>query len=442
MKIPYQAKKVYKIALPAIGESYLQSLLGVVDSFFVAQLGLLAINAVGVTNIYSMTYVGVLTALSATLSVFLSRAFGAKDIERSKSVIFHGLFISILVGFLFSIVSVVFAEPLLDLAGANEELKDTALIYFQIVLGLTPFIALFTAQSATFRAIGDTKTPLRVGIEMNVVHVILDFILIFGIGTFSGLGLTGAAIAMILARIYGFLRLFIKSQGIQSIALKVSDFKLNGSLAGSMTKFAVPATLERLSMRLGQVVYFGLIVRMGTEVYATHNIAGTLTTFAYTIGGGFAIAASTLIGQAIGENNLEDVKEYRKWSYIQSAISMTVITAILAFLSPWIGKLFTNDETVLHLLMIVLIIDMVSQPFLASVLVDTSAVQAGGNSTFPMVVTIIGIWIVRTFGVYLVAWKLGFGLPAVWISIAADNILRAGLFTWYRKKRDVIKDLI
>ena len=441
MQIPYQAKRVYKIALPAIGESYLQSLLGVVDSFFIAKLGLLALNAVGVTNIYSMTYVGVFTALSATLSVFLSRAFGAMDVERSKSVIFHGLFISILVGLIFSVVSVLFAEPLLDLVGANEELKDKAIIYFKVVLGLTPFVALFTAQSATFRAIGDTKTPLRIGIEMNVVHVILDYVLIFGIGSFNGLGLTGAAIAMILARIYGFLRLFIKSQRIPSIALKIGDFKLTGRLASSMTKFAVPATLERLSMRLGQVVYFGLIVRMGTESYAAHNIAGTLTTFAYTVGGGFAIAASTLIGQAIGEKNMVDVKEYRKWSYIQSAISMTLITAVLAFSSPWVGKLFTTDVTVLHLLMIVLLIDMVSQPFLASVLVDTSAVQAGGNSTFPMIVTIIGIWVVRTLGVYLFAWKLGYGLPAVWISIAADNALRAGLFVWYRKKRNVVKDL-
>ncbi|CAG9606840.1 MATE family efflux transporter [Pseudoneobacillus rhizosphaerae] len=441
MQVSSKAKRVFHIALPAIGESYLQSLLGVVDSIFIAQLGLLAINAVGVTNIYSMTYVGVFTALSATLSVFLSRAFGAKDIGRSKSVIFHGQLISVIIGVLFGAVSVIFAEPLLDLVGANTELKSEAIDYFKVILGLTPFVALFTAQSASFRAIGDTKTPLRVGLEMNIIHVILDYVLIFGIGSFNGMGLTGAAIAMILARVYGFLRLFLKAQRISSISLELRVFKLNGKLAGSMAKFAIPATLERLSMRLGQVVYFGLIVRMGTEAYAAHNIAGTLTTFAYTIGGGFAIAASTLIGQAIGEKNLEDIKEYRKWSYIQSALSMTLVTFILAFSSPWIGKLFTTDVTVIHLLTIVLFIDLISQPFLASVLVDTSAVQAGGNSTFPMIVTIIGIWIIRTLGVYIFAWKLGYGLPAVWISIAADNALRAGLFIWYRRKRDVIKDL-
>jgi Na+-driven multidrug efflux pump len=181
---------------------------------------------------------------------------------------------------------------------------------------------------------------------------------------------------------------------------------------------------------------------MGTAAYATHNIAGSLTTFASTIAGGFAVAASALIGQAIGEGKIEDVKDYRRWSYIQSALSMTLITALLAILSPWVGQLYTHNGTVFHLLMIVLIIDTLSQPFLASVTVDTAVVQAGGNSQFPMVVTFIGIWVVRTLGVYIFAWKLGFGLPAVWMSIAADNALRSGLFLWYRKKKHVIKNLV
>ena len=103
MQFPIKAKKVLYMALPAIGESYLQSLLGVIDSFLVAKLGLLAINSVGVTNIYSMTYIGVFMAVSATLSVFLSRAYGAKDTMRSKSVIFHGLILSVLFGVLFSV---------------------------------------------------------------------------------------------------------------------------------------------------------------------------------------------------------------------------------------------------------------------------------------------------------------------------------------------------
>ncbi|SHJ74478.1 putative efflux protein, MATE family [Alicyclobacillus tolerans] len=193
-KIPVHAKRVFNIALPAIGEAYLQNLLGVVDTFFIAKLGLVAIDAVGVTNVYSMTYVGVFIAVSAALSVFLSRAVGAKNFERGHSSIWHGFVIAFIVGIIVSLISVFFAVPLLHIMGAHGTLQNTAFPYFTIVLGISPLIALFTAQSAAFRAIGDTKTPLRVGLEMNALHVVFDYVLIFGIGSFHGLGIKGAAL--------------------------------------------------------------------------------------------------------------------------------------------------------------------------------------------------------------------------------------------------------
>lgn len=371
--IPAAAKRVFQIAWPAIGEAYLQNLLGVVDAVFIARIGLVAIDAVGVTNVYSMTYTGVFIAVSAALSVFLSRAVGAKDYARGRAAITHGLLIAFILGLILSVLSVFLSVPLLHIMGARGALRREAFPYFVVVLDISPIIALFTAQSAAFRAIGGTRTPLR--------------------------------------------------------------------LTWSMTKFAVPAAVERLSMRLGQVIYFGLIVRMGVDVYATHNIAGTLTAFASTIGGGFATAATATIGQSIGSGNEDDVRVYRRWCYIEGAVAMTGVTILLCLFSPWLGLLFTHNPHVVHLLFIILAIDVFSQPFLAAVLVDTSAIQAGGNSRFPMITTMIGIWCIRTLGVYVFAWRLGFGLPAVWVSIAADNALRAGLFLWYRRTRNWVQKL-
>ncbi|WDL95865.1 MATE family efflux transporter [Alicyclobacillus sp. ALC3] len=439
--IPAAAKRVFQIAWPAIGEAYLQNLLGVVDAVFIARIGLVAIDAVGVTNVYSMTYTGVFIAVSAALSVFLSRAVGAKDYARGRAAITHGLLIAFILGLILSVLSVFLSVPLLHIMGAHGALRREAFPYFVVVLGISPIIALFTAQSAAFRAIGDTRTPLRVALEMNVVHVIFDYILIFGLGPIPAFGIRGAAFAMVIARLYALLRLWAKSRRMEALALHRRDLKLSRTLAWSMTKFAVPAALERLSMRLGQVIYFGLIVRMGVDVYATHNIAGTLTAFASTIGGGFATAATATIGQSIGSGNEDDVRVYRRWCYIEGAVAMTGVTILLCLFSPWLGLLFTHNPHVVHLLFVILAIDVFSQPFLAAVLVDTSAIQAGGNSRFPMITTMIGIWCIRTLGVYVFAWRLGFGLPAVWVSIAADNALRAGLFLWYRKSRNWVQKL-
>ncbi|MCU6794279.1 MATE family efflux transporter [Paenibacillus sp. WQ 127069] len=436
--LPAPAKRVLSIAIPAIGEAYLQSLLGVVDAWFIARIGLVAVNAVGLTNIYSLTYIGVFTAVSTAVSVFLSRAVGANDAKRGRSAVWHGYVIALVLSLILSAASVLFAVPLLHIMGAYGELEATALPYFCVVLGISPLIALFTTQSAAFRATGDTKTPLKVALEMNAVHVVLDYILIFGVGWISGFGLAGAAWAMVLARLYAFLRLWWKSRSVGAICLRKEDFTWRPSVLVEMVTFAVPAAAERLSMRLGQVIYFGMIVRMGINVYATHTIAGTLTVFASTVGAGFATAAIVTIGQAIGGKDISAVQAYRRWSYILSAISMTVITAAICIFSPWIGLLFSDNQQVIQLLIIVLAIDTISQPFLASTLVDTSAIQAGGNSKYPMIVTTIGIWGIRTLGVYFFAWYQGWGLPAVWASIAADNVLRAVLFARYRRRRRAV----
>ncbi len=441
-QIPPHARRIAGIALPAIGEAYLQNLLGVIDMLFVSRLGLVAIDAVGVTNVYAMTYNGVFIAVSAALSVFLSRAVGANDTRRGKSAIWHGTLLAFLLGAILSALSILLSTPLLHLMGAHGVLRATAMPYFTIVLGVSPLIAVFTAQSASFRAIGRTKTPLYVGFEMNAIHVVLDYVLIFGIGGFHGLGLLGAGMAMVVARLYAMVRLWMKSRLVEALRLSTADIHVSPPIALAMTRFAVPAALERLSMRLGQVIYFGLIVRMGVDVYATHNIAGTITSFASTIGGGFATAATATIGQAIGSGgNESDVRTYRRWSYIESALAMTGMTILLWLASPFIGLIYTHSPRVLHLLFIILGIDIISQPFLAAVLVDTSAIQAGGNSKFPMMTTMIGIWGVRTLGVYVFAWRLGLGLPAVWACIAADNALRSGLFLWYRRTKPWVRKL-
>ncbi len=436
LSLPKPARQIFAIAIPAIGEAYLQNLLGVVDTFFIAHIGLTAIDAVGVTNVYSMTFLGVFAAVASALTVYLARAYGAKDSDRGHAVLRQGLLLALLTGSVIGLLALLFARPLLALLGAQGNLLGIALPYFMIVLGLSPIIALFTAQAAAFRAIGDTKTPLRISLEMNILHVIADYFLIFGIGSFHGLGLQGAAIAMIFARAYAFVRLAYMAYRVPALRVSFRQKpKQSERLLRTMTFFAIPAALERLSMRLGQVVYFGLIVRMGVDIYATHTIAGSLTAFSSTIGNGFAIAASATIGQAIGANDVRQVTSYRRYAYLEAAITMTLIAFLLYRSSPWLGSFFTTHTDVIQLLGTILLIDVFSQPFLASVLIDTAAIQATGNSRYPMITTMIGIWGVRTLGVYLFAWRLHFGLPAVWVCIGLDNALRTLLYHRYRKQK-------
>ena len=207
-----------------------------------------------------------------------------------------------------------------------------------------------------------------------------------------------------------------------------------------LVKLGIPASMERLFMRFGQVIYFGMIIRMGTEVYAAHTLAGNFTIFASVIGTGFQAATTTLVGKSIGAGEIEEAKKYSLSSIKLMSLSMTVTLLIIYLFSWQVSTNFTTNSVVIGLITTVLAIDVFTQPATATVASLTATLQAGGDTKFPMYMTAIGIWAIRTVGVYLLGVYFGLGLIGVWIAIAVDNYFRAVFlllryrsFKWIKK---------
>ena len=177
-------------------------------------------------------------------------------------------------------------------------------------------------------------------------------------------------------------------------------------------------------MRSGQLIYGGMIIKIGTEAYAAHNIAGTIETFSYLPGMGFGIAAATLVGQSLGANKSDEAQRYGWMSYYIATGFMIVVGAVFYVFSPFLARLFTQDPMVIDLVVKVLRIIALFQPFLCVTLVLTAALQGAGDTKFPMYSTFIGIWGIRILGVYILGMKLGLGLTGVWLAYAADIIIR------------------
>ncbi|MBN8204306.1 MATE family efflux transporter, partial [Bacillus sp. NTK034] len=147
--------------------------------------------------------------------------------------------------------------------------------------------------------------------------------------------------------------------------------------------------------------------------------------FSYMIGYGFATAATILVGQQIGAGNLDEARRYAKLTTILTLASMSVLGAMLFFLGEWAGRFFTEDQEVVRNIGTALKISGVFQPFLAVLMVLTGAFQGANNTKFPMYLTAIGMWAVRTLLVFLLGIKLGWGLAGVWIAIGIDIAFRA-----------------
>ncbi|WP_096186265.1 MATE family efflux transporter [Evansella halocellulosilytica] len=432
-----QFKVIFALALPAIIDNFFQTVIGFVDTLFLSQIGLVEVSAVGVTNAILQVYFAVFMSIGVAANIYIAKYIGANDKEKAKHVTQQSIILALIAGVIFGILTLFFAPIFLQLMGAEEEVIASGTIYFQIVAVPSIFISLMFVLGSILRGTGDTKTPMKVSIYINILHIILDYILIFGFLFIPAMGIVGAALATVLVRIVGVIMLwrYIRASKTEIGFFTRDYWKPSKAMQFDLLSMGGPAAGERLVMRIGQVLYFGFIIQLGTHTFAAHQIAGSIEVFSYMIGYGFAAAATTLMGQYIGAGRLQEAKQVGKLITYLAAGIMTVLGVVLFFSAEWLGSFFTNDLDVIREIKIALQIDAFIQPVLGVVLVLTGVFQGGGNTKYPMYITAIGIWVIRTVGVYLLGISLGFGIAGVWIAIGLDNLFRA-VILWRKFTRD------
>jgi putative MATE family efflux protein len=427
---------ILALAIPAVIENILQTIVGFIDTLFVAKLGLVEVTAVGITNAILAVYMAVFMAIGIGASALIARAVGAGEWERAKEIAKQSTLISSVAGLLFGIVTFFFAEPLLRLMGAETKVIATGVIYFRIVAVPSIFISLMFIFGSILRAAGDTKMPMKVSVWINLLHIVLDYILIFGLFHIPGFGIAGAAWATVLVRVFGTIALYYaikKSPVTFSLFDKVGQNQKEITLP--LLKLSTPAALERLIMRLGQVLYFGLIVRISTETYAAHTIAGNIEIFSYMPGYGLAVAATTLVGQSLGAEREKDAYRYGILTTGIAVIFMSFVGVLLFFFSPWFAIWFTTEKDVIKMVTTALRIDAFAQPALAAGIVLAGVLQGAGDTKSPMYSTVIGMWVIRVVGVYILGIQLNLGIAGVWLSVSIDLYVRAVyLYLRFRKK--------
>lgn len=422
-------KNILFLAIPAMIENILHVFIGVVDTYFVGRLGIEAIAGVGVTNLTMNVYIAFFLALGIGTTAVVSRYIGAEENEKADQAVKQSLIMAILIGVLFGSINLIFSRRILLLLGAEEGIIGYALPYFLMVAVPSVFLCVSMVLSSALRGAGDTKTPMKVAIISNIINAILDYILIFGVFSFSGLGILGAGLATTTSRLISVILLIKK---INSKETKINIFifgqwKVDFIMLRSITKISIPAAVERLIMRSGQLIYGGMIIQIGTEAYVAHNIAGTIETFSYLPGMGFGVAAATLVGQSLGKNKEDEAHRLGLMSYLLSTGFMVVVGVVFYIFAPFLAGLFTEDENVINQVVQVLRIIALFQPFLCITLVITSALQGAGDTKFPMYSSLIGIWGIRVLGVYILCIRLGYGLVGVWIAYAMDITVRGAI---------------
>lgn len=209
-----------------------------------------------------------------------------------------------------------------------------------------PFNVYTIVGGSIIRSSGDTKTTLLINGLSNILNIVIDIVLVFGIGPFPPLGLMGTALGTALSKVVSSSRIrsHLKREELDINLVLISDY----SYRSEFLYLAVPSPIERLLMRVGQVVYFGMILTIGVNTYAAHMLVGSIETFNYMPGYGLAAAVTILVGKSIGEDNIENAIEYNRVAMIIAFVVIGTLGSMLFIGSGFLANLFSNESAIIE----------------------------------------------------------------------------------------------
>ncbi len=430
---------IFSLAWPTMLEQLMQTAVQYIDTAMVGTLGTQATAAVGSTSTINWLISGSISALGVGFLAYIAKAYGAGERERAKRASSQAVLAVIVVGSLFTVLTLSLSGSVPVWMQVEPDIRDTASSYFFIIYTPMLFRAATIIFGTVLRAVGDTKTPMRIGIIVNVINVALNFILIYPVRTakiFShevtlygaGLGVIGAAAASAIAFAVGGVIMTVSFWKHQDISPKGLSLAPDMEVLLPCLKVAVPNMFQRFGTSLGYVAFAAMINSLGDISTAAHTIANTVESLFYVPGFGMQTAAATLAGNAFGARDKQRMKDLAKMNISIEVLLMIISGGLLFAFAPDMMRLFSKDAEVIALGATVLRMVAVSEPFYGVSIIIEGMMQGVGNTIVPFVFNIIGMWGIRIVGTYICTQILGFGLVSAWAFMIMHNLFLFTLF--------------
>ena len=419
-------KNIFQITLPAVFDLLAQTLIMAFDMKMVSSLGPSAISSVGVGTAGMFALIPALIAVATGTTALLSRAYGADNKIEGKKAFTQSFFIAVPLGIFLTIIFLLFSEQIINLVGNAKDmnLKDAILYQNMTVIGF-PFLGISIATFYAFRAMGENKIPMIGNTLALVLKLILNFLLIY----LFKWGIFGAALSTTLTRLFSaifsiYLVFWSKKNWI---SLKVKDLKFDYFTSKRILKVGIPAAVEQLGLRIGMLIFEMMVISLGNLSYAAHKIALTAESISFNLGFAFSFAASALVGQELGKGSSQKAL---KNGYICTIIAMIVMSTfgLFFFIIPqFLVSLFTKDKDVIELATMALKIVSICQPFSGASMVLAGSLRGAGDTKSVLLITYLGIFLIRIPITYLFLDVLNLGLAGAWIVMTIDLAIRSSL---------------
>ncbi|MGI6149138.1 MAG: MATE family efflux transporter [Firmicutes bacterium] len=428
--LPELRQRVFKLAGPAIVENLLHTMVGVMDTAMVGRLGAYALASVGLANQIFNISLTVFAALATGSTALVARHIGAEQQDEASEVARQSLVVGVFVSGAVLAVLAGFGPWILRLLfpRAEEAVLYHGGLYVRIVAVAQMFNYFLIIINGILRGAGDTRTPMLITALVNCINVVLNACLIYGLGPFPAWGVAGAAVATAISQTIGGILAIRQLFAGALLSVKLSDsFRPNSTMIRRIMNIGVPAGVEQGIMRVAHLVYTMVVSSLGTVAYAAHQVALNAESLSFMPGSGFAVAATTLVGQSLGADRPDEAHRAGDEARRMAVVVMSIMGAVfLLFPRPIVG-IFSRDPEVVELAVACLRLVALSQPALATIMVLAGGLRGAGDVRPIMRITLVGFILVRIGLAYLLAIVLEMGLIGAWIGMVVDLFFRSFL---------------
>ncbi len=439
------SKAIILLSIPMVLEMIMESVFALVDIFFVSRLGAEAVATVGITESLMTIIYTVGIGLSVGTTALVSRRIGEKRPEEASVAAVQAIFTGLMASLLFSFTGIFFAKDLLRLMGASQSTIDMGYMYPTIMLGGNVVIMLLFIINAVFRSSGDAAISMRVLWFANILNMIMDPLLIFGIGPFPELGVKGAAVATNIGRGVAVLyQLYLLGKGNHRVKISARQIVIRIHEVVKLVKLSLGAIGQYFIATSSWIFLVWVVTSLGEEVVAGYTVAIRILMFVILPSWGMANAAATLVGQNLGADK-PDRAERAAWVVgIANMIFLGIVSSIfIAIPDSFIGFFINGAEEPIVLQSGVTCLRIVSFGFLvyAMGMVMINSINGAGDTATPVWINFIAFWLLEIPIAYILAIVLDLRINgvcyAVLIGETALTLIAVSIFKrgkWKLKK--------
>jgi len=424
-------KAIFYLSIPMILEMVMESLFAVVDIFFVGKLGVHAVATVGLTESVLTIIYSIAIGLSMAATAIVARRIGEKKPKEASAAAFQAILVCSLFAVAVAVLGVVYAKQMLALMGGEPEVIEQGYRYTQIIFGGNVCVMLLFLINGIFRGASNAAVAMRTLWIANAINIVLDPILIFGLGPIPAMGLEGAAWATTTGRGIGVIyQFYILFNGKSIIKFYWDSLKMNWKTVLTIVKVASGGMGQFLIESASWIFLMRIISESGSVALAGYTIAVRIIIFALLPAFGLSNAAATLVGQNLGALQPGRAEKSAWLAAHLTAIFLGFCAIIFIAGAGFFIGIFNQEEGVIAVGTMGLTIICLGYVFFGYGMVMSQSLNGAGDTKTPTIINLAILWGFQIPFAYLLAKTFGLGATGVFIAIAVSHSLHAVVSTW------------